>query len=272
MAARPPARRLALGLALLLAGCTASSPTPPPVGAAPSAVAVTSTGTPSPSPSATPLPATPEPSPTPEPTPAPTAEPTPEPTAEPAPKPTARPGGVKTGSTGRVQVDGEDLAIRLPKGWVTLSLSESDIEDVVAMIPKGAVPAALRDQLPALLAAGLRLWAFDTRPADLGDNVSVVTQPVSIPYAFLETAARAAIAQYPNVSHVTVHDIKVDGEPALRVDYRLSLDIGGRRTKTTGTQLYIPRAGRLVLVTISVGAGGGADDVKKLVSGVELLD
>jgi hypothetical protein len=205
-------------------------------------------------------------------TPTPTTEPTPAPTAKPAPKPTARPGGVKNGSTGRVQVDGEDLAIRLPKGWATLSLSESDIEDVVAMIPKGAMPAGLRDQLPALLAAGLKLWAFDTRPADLGDNVSIVTQPVSVPYPFLETAARAAISQYPNVSHVTVHHVAVDGEPALRVDYRLALDVGGKRVKTIGTQLYIPRAGRLVLVTISVGAGRSADDVKKLVNGIELLD
>jgi hypothetical protein len=205
-------------------------------------------------------------------TPAPTAEPTPAPTREPTAQPTARPGGITSGSTGRVQVDGEDLAIRLPKHWVTLSLSESDIGDVVAAIPKGAVPAALRDQLPALLAAGLRLWAFDTRPADLGDNVSVVTQPVSVPYPLLETAARAAISQYPNVSGVTVRDATVDGEPALRVDYRLALDVGSQRVKTTGTQLYIPRAGRLVLVTISVRAGHSADDVKQLVNGIRLLD
>ena len=42
--------------------------------------------------------------------------------------------------------------------------------------------------------------------------------------------------------------------------------------KTTGTQLYIPRAGRLVLVTISVRAGHSADDVKQLVNGIQLLD
>jgi hypothetical protein len=266
MAVRPPARRLTLGLALLLAGCTASAPTPPPVAAVPSPAVVASAVVPSSAPTA--APATPLPTATPVPTP----EPTPAPTAEPKPTPTARSGGVKSGATGRVQVDGEDLAIRLPKRWVTLSLSESDIEHVVAAIPKGAVPAGLRDQLPALLGAGLRLWAFDTRPADLGDNVSIVTQPVSVPYPLLETAARAAISQYPNVSHVVVRDATVDGEPALRVDYRLTIEAAGRPVKTTGTQLYIPRTGRLVLVTISVRAGHSADDVKQLVNGIQLLD
>jgi hypothetical protein len=270
MAARPPARVLALGLALLLAACTGSTPSPTPsngvvgqvASPVPSPIAVTVTEAP-----ATPA-ATPVTDPTPEPTPDPTATPTPEPTA----KPTAKP-ALASGRTGRVVVDGEDLALKLPKGWVTLALSERDIEQVVDALPDGAVPAGVKDQLPALIAAGLKLWAFDTRRADLGDNVNVVGQPVSLPYAFLKTAAQAAIAQYPTISHATYRDVTVDGEPALRVGYTMRLDLGnGQSIKETGTQLYIPRTGRLLVITITTRAGHSADDVKKLVNGIELLD
>ncbi len=272
MAARPPAVRLALGLALLLAGCTAASPS-----AAPSVDAVGQVATAAPSPVAvTSAPATPVASPSPDPTLDPTVAPTPSPTAEPTPAPTAKPTakqGVPSGRTGRIVVDGEDLAVRLPKGWRTLALSESDVEQVVDALPDGVVPATLKDQLPALIAAGLKLWAFDTRRADLGDNVNVVGQPVSVPYAFMKTVAESAIAQYPSVSHVTYRDTTIDGEPALRVGYTILLATGdGRSFKGAGTQLYIPRAGRLLVVTITTRAGHSADDVKKLINGIELLD
>lgn len=268
MAARPPARRLALGLALLLAGCTASTPSPAPssgaagqvANAVPSRVAIT------------PAPASPAATPTTEPT----VEPIPDPTANPTPEPTARPiakPALSSGKTGRVIVDGEDLAIRLPKGWVTLALSEGDVERVIDALPDRAVPAGVKDQLPALIAAGLKLWAFDTRRADLGDNINVVGQPVSVPYAFLKTAAQAAIAQYPTVRNATYRDVNVDGEPALRVGYTMRLDLGnGQSIKETGTQLYIPRTGRLLVITITTRAGHSADDVRKLVNGIELLD
>ena len=156
---------------------------------------------------------------------------------------------------------------------MTLALSEGDVQRVIDALPDGAVPAGVKDQLPALIAAGLKMWAFDTRRADLGDNVNVVGQPVSIPYAFLRTAAQAAIAQYPTITHATYRDTKIDGEPALRVGYTMRLDLaGGVSIKETGTQLYIPRAGRLLVITITTRAGHSADDVKKLVNGIELLD
>ena len=215
-----------------------------------------------------------------------TPQPTPAPTPEAyagadcraqtrSPPPPDRAPGSRPGSSGRVQVDGEDLAIRLPKRWVTLSLSASRTSSRSSpRCPRARFrPSALRTSCRRCWPRGMRLWAFDTRPTDLGDNVSIVTQPVSVPYPLLETAARAAISQYPNVSHVTVRDATVDGEPALRVDYRLTLDLAGRRAMTaTGTQLYIPRAGRLLLMTISVRAGHSADDVKQLVNGIQLLD
>jgi hypothetical protein len=267
MAARPPARRLALGLVLLLAGCTASTPS-----LAPSTAAVGQVATTAPSPVVvTPAPSTPA-TPILDPTPTPTVEPTAKPTPEPTAKATAKP-ALASGKTGRVVVDGEDLALKLPKGWVTLALSEGDVERVIDALPDGAVPAGVKDQLPALIAAGLKLWAFDTRRADLGDNVNVVGQPISVPYAFLKTAAQTAIAQYPTITHATYRDTKVDGEPALRVGYTMLLDLGnGQSLKEVGTQLYIPRAGRLLVVTITTRAGHSADDVKKLVSGIELLD
>ena len=273
MAARPPARRLALGLALAARRLhrvdTLSR-------------ALQRRGRPgrhdrrhrrTPSPRRRPPRQQPRSS---TPTPAPTVEPTPDPTATPTPEPTARPTtkpALASGKTGRVVVDGEDLALRLPKGWVTLALSEGDVERVIDALPDGAVPAGVKDQLPALIAAGLKMWAFDTRRADLGDNVNVVGQPVSIPYAFLRTAAQAAIAQYPTITHATYRDTTVDGEPALRVGYTMRLDLaGGLSIKETGTQLYIPRTGRLLVITITTRAGHSADDVKKLVNGIELLD
>ncbi len=135
---------------------------------------------------------------------------------------------------------------------MTLALSEGDVERVIDALPDGAVPAGVKDQLPALIAAGLKLWAFDTRRADLGDNINVVGQPVSMPYAFLKTAAQAAIAQYPTVTNATYRDANVDGEPALRVGYTMRLDLGnGQSIKETGTQLYIPRTGRLLVITIT---------------------
>ena len=53
----------------------------------------------------------------------------------------------------------------------------------------------------------------------------------------------------------------------------MRLDLGdGQSIKETGTQLYIPRTGRLLVITITTRAGHSADDVKKLVNGIELLD
>ena len=271
MAARPPARHLVLGLALLLAGCTASASPPAPssdavgqlASSAPSTVVITE------------APATPAVSAAPDPTPEPTVEPTPDPTPDPTPKATPertpKP-AMTSGRTGRIVVDGEDLAIKLPKGWMTLALSEADVQAVVDALPDGTIPDGIKDQLPALMAAGLKMWAFDTRKADLGDNVNVVGQPVSLPYAFLKPAAQAAIAQYPNVTHATYRDTTVDGEPALRVGYTMTLDVGTGPIKESGTQLYIPRAGRLLVITITTRAGHSADDVRKIVSGIELLD
>ena len=84
---------------------------------------------------------------------------------------------------------------------------------------------------------------------------------------------RPARARCGGVTRSLIRGVRsVDGEPALRVTYRMTLDVAGRRVKTAGTQLYIPRAGRLVLVTISVRAGHSADDVKQLVKGIQLLD
>ena len=102
MASRPPAMRLALGLALLLAGCTGSTPSLAPSSAAVGQVATTPSSV-----AVTPAPPTPAATPTLDPTPAPTVEPTPDPTAKPTPEPTAKPTAkpaLASGKTGRVVV------------------------------------------------------------------------------------------------------------------------------------------------------------------------
>ena len=95
------------------------------------------------------------------------------PDGQPAPEPTARPieaGPASADRPGRCRRRGP--RVRLPKGWVTLGPERwrrrAGHRRAARRAPS---PAGVKDQLPALIAAGLKLWAFDTRRADLGDNV-----------------------------------------------------------------------------------------------------
>jgi hypothetical protein len=264
MSARPA--RLVPVLALLVAACSASA-TPTAAPASP-AVVRPSIALAEPTPAPTDAAPTARPLPTATPTP----EPTHEPPVDPTPAPTAKPGTVPAGKTGRVQIDGEDVALTLPKGWRTLNLTKEDAQSFVDLIDDDVFPAGLKERLPELIAAGLKLFAWDTQKGDAGANLNVIQQPVDLPYAFLETAAQAALAQYPSVSGVTFHDIAVDGDPALRVDYRMTVQTILGKVKMTGIQVYVPRAGRLLILTVGAPVGRDAKDMERIVKGIDLLD
>jgi hypothetical protein len=260
--------RLFPALAVLLAACSAAAPRTPPAASAPPLPSIARAA-----PTADATSATPEAPATPTARPLPTATPTPAPTAEPTPGPTAKPGKVPAGKTGRIQLDGEDVAITLPKGWRSVDMTGEQLGSFVDFISDDSFPPEFKDSLPALLEAGLKLVAWDTQRGDQGANLNVLQQPVALPYEFLETAARAGLAQYPGVSGIQFRDLTIDGERALRADYRIVVKtVLGTKVKMTGIQVYVPRAGRLLVLTVAAPTGRDARDMERIVKGIHLLD
>jgi hypothetical protein len=255
-------------LAVVVAACGSAAPSVlPSDSTAPVATSSAPTSTASPSPSIAPVPST-----TPEPTssPSPTTAPATEPTAEPSAAPSSAPVGVD-GQTGRVALDDQALALTLPKGWRSFSMTQDDIEAILAALPEGTLPAGFADQVPSMVAAGLKLWAWDTT-GDLGANCSVIAQPVTVPAAFLKSTATASVSVINGVSNVKYTDIKVDGKSALRVDYKYVLDVSGTSVSLLGTQVYIARPDNFVVVTVTIRKGSSTKDRDRIVNSLELLD
>jgi hypothetical protein len=224
----------------------------------------------------------------PSPTPTPTATPTPTPTATPTPRPTAEPTDTPTpaaptpataaeslvpdGQTGRVVLADQALAITLPKGWRSIGLTADDMNAIFDRLPEGVLPAGMQDQIATLVAAGLKLWAFDVTGSDAGANCNVLAEAISVPPSLLQLTAKASLSTVKGISNVKYTDIKIDGTKALRIDYTFVITSAGRTMKAKGTQLYIARPDNLVLITITIPKGGSVTARDKLVDSVELLD
>ncbi len=261
---RPLLHRLSVPLlVVVVAACGSAAPGVLPSDSAPPVRSSAPTSTASPSPAATPTPSA---------TPGPTSAPSPttEPTAEPSADPTSEPVGIE-GQTGRVALDDQALALTLPKGWRSFSMTQDDIETILAALPDGTLPAGFEDQVPSLLAAGLKLWAWDTT-GDPGANCNVIAQPVTVPSAFLKSTATASVSVINGVSGVKYTDLKIDGKSALRVDYKYVLDVSGKSLSLLGTQVYIARPDNFVVVTVTIRKGSSTRDRDRIVSSLELLD
>lgn len=236
------------GLTLALAACGSSA----------------TTTAPSVAPSAAPTDAVP----TAAPTTAPTTTPTPTEVATEAPT-----SGDTGGRTGRIEFPDDGFAVTLPDGWVEVGLSEDDIQALVDNLDDATAAEALRQQLPALLAAGVKLWAFDTSAGGAGSNLNVIIQPGTIPVSLLRPMAEQQMAAVPGIDTPEISDATVDGEDALRVDYTLDqATASGQNITATGTQVYVSTAGSLYVFTVTVPDGGSDSAADAIVGSIEFLD
>ncbi len=205
---------------------------------------------------------------TPVPTPAPTdPPPTPDPTPASTPRPTPKATPVAAGGT--VKLSAYGFRITLPKGWWNVDLSGDDLGAILDQLPEGSVGEGYTDTLAELVAAGLKLLAFDTQQANLGANVSLAVGETEVPAAPLHRTASAALAAL-GVTDVRLKDTTVDGVAALRADYTASQAVEGTDTTFSGTQLYIPYEGRTLVVTVLTPVGGQTADRDSLIKSIRL--
>jgi hypothetical protein len=180
------------------------------------------------------------------------------------------PSAIPSGTTGKVTLADYSLTLTLPKGWRTLGMSADDVDDVIDAIPEDILPAGVEDRMAGLIAAGLKLWAFDHQKANLGANVSIMALPKRIPEPLLLLTAKSLAGQLPSARNVKVTEVKVDGQPAVRIDLQLTLSAYGRTLTLTETQLYLPRPTTTLVVTIAIPKGGQLKDRDSLVKSIRL--
>lgn len=189
-----------------------------------------------------------------------------------APSTNAASAGPVIGQTGRVQVADSGFAVTLPDGWVAIGLTEADIDRLVGNGGDKAVAESLRRQAPALLAAGVKLWAFDTATAT-GSSLQVIVQPGSTPTDALRQLAQQFIAQGSGVVQSKLTDVTVSGREAVHLEYGLERDTGsGTILKASGTQVYASTNARLYIFAITVAEGGRATAADEIVRSIEFLD
>jgi glucose/arabinose dehydrogenase len=235
------AAALVMALAVALAACGATAESPAPTQAA-----------------------------TPAPTIAPTPAPTPVATAAPTPAATASPSST-AGRTGRIEVPESGFAVTLPDGWVELPLDAKQIEDLVANLPPGVVEDELAAQLPSLVAAGVKLWAFAVTPDSAGSNLNVIVQPGQVPVSLLASLAEVSLGSVPGIQdQPKVETVTVDGVDAVLVTYGLSPD--GGATVTSGSQIYASTGGKLYIFTVTIGNDDGSADATRVLDSIEFLD
>jgi len=207
------------------------------------------------------------PRPTPSPTAAPTATPTPTATPAPTIEPPASP-SLPSGTTGKVTLSDYGFSMVLPKGWQTIGLTPEDVQAIFDALPAGTLPAGLEEQVPALVAAGLKAWAFDVRPTGHGSNVSVIAIGYSIPVALLKPTAQAGLASVKGISNIRMTNIRVDGVKALRVDAKIAMTIQGTKVVATEVQLYIPLRASTMIITLTVPRGGSTSDRDRILRSI----
>ena len=255
---RTTTRGALLLLTLVIAACGSSAPsaTAP---ATPVPTVATSTA-PTAAPSATPVRTA---------SPAPTA--TTEPMATPAPteEPSTAP-SLPSGTTGKVTLEDYGFSMVLPKGWQTLGLTVEDVQAIFDALPAGTMPAGLVDQVPSLVAAGLKVWAFDLRPSGHGSNVSVFAIGYSIPVSLLKPTAQASLANVKGISNIKMTNIKLDGVKALRVDAKVAMTVQGTKVVANEVQLYIPLKTSTMIVTITLPKGGSTRDRDKILKSIRI--
>jgi hypothetical protein len=255
---------LALAAAVLAGACGSNVPTPSPTQAAATEAPLPTVATPATAPTPTPT-VTPTPAPSASPTPAPTADPTASPTA--APSPTQ---GMPTGRTGTIALDEIGLTLTLPKGWRSIPLTEEDVREIMAILPDGTLPAGFEDQVTALMASGLKLFALDIERANQGANINVVWVPTQLSLPLMRLAAEVGVSQIGGIRDVAYKEVKVDGEPALRVAYTVTLKLPGGKMTSSGVQLWVSTGGGTAAITITTPKGGQLKDRDALIRSLRL--
>lgn len=211
--------------------------------------------------------------------PSPTASPAPSPTATPvpsagptqAPSPSATSGGT-SGRTGHIDVPGGKFSITLAPGWVEVALTPEDVKAIANAFPPGSeFGKTLAQQLPTLLAAGVKLWALDLQAVPPGTNLNVIMQPsIQMSLTLLKTIAQQGVAQIPGIEGTpTVSDTKVGGQDAVQITYRLTQQMATGGTVTVdGTQVYVSTATALYIFTFTIMAGGSSADISPMIDSI----
>ena len=180
--------------------------------------------------------------------------------------------GPQVGQTGRVEVADSGFAVTLPTGWLAIGLTGEDIDKLIGTEGNKEVAESLRQQAPALLAAGVKLWAFDTGKAT-GSSLQVIVQSGPTPIETLRKLAQQFIATGSDLASSELTDLTVSGSEAVRLDYGLERDSGvGTTVKANGTQVYVSTAATSYIFAITVADGGAATAADEIVGSIEFLE
>jgi hypothetical protein len=179
------------------------------------------------------------------------------------------------GQSGRIEVADSGFAVTLPDGWLAIGLTEADIDKLVGSGGNAATKAvgeSLRRQAPALIAAGVKLWAFDTATAS-GSSLQMIVQAGSQSTAALRQLAQQFLDSGPGVAQGQLTEMTVSGLDGVRLDYGLERDAGaGTTLKANGTQVYASTKGKLYVLAITVVEGGRATAADEIVKSLEFLE
>jgi hypothetical protein len=132
----------------------------------------------------------------------------------------------------------------------------------------------LEQQLPTLLAAGVKLWAVDLLSGGPGTNLNVIVQasaPISM--QLLRVVAQQGISQVPGIEgDPKISDITVDGYDGVQVDYRLTQALAdGTSVTVDGSQLYVSTESEVYIFTFTIMEGGDSDDVQPMIDSIDFI-
>lgn len=216
---------------------------------------------------------------------APTAAPTPRPAATTTPtatadgttsatpisKPTANPAATtgaspapthETGDpnamTGRIVLADQGFAITLPTGWRRVPLDGSAIGDLSTVLPADSeLGRMLASQVGRAAMAGIKLWAFDLRPASVkagyASNVNAAVQPPTKAFG-LPAFKEFLVAQLDSVAGISGVDsaiITVPSGQVIRTTYRISMPLSTGKVKIAGTQFIALGPSHTYAITFS---------------------
>lgn len=212
-------------------------------------------------------------SPSPSASPAATPTVTPASTASPtaAPSPTASSGGT-AGRMGHIDVPDGKFAMTLAPGWMEVSLTPEAVQAIAGAFPADSeFGKTLAQQLPTLLASGVKLWALDLQAVPPGTNLNVIVQALpQVSITLLRTLAEQGTAQIPGLDgQPALSNIKVGGTDGVKVTYRMSQTrADGTKVSVDGTQLYVSTAANLYIFTFTVITGGDSADVAPMIASI----
>jgi hypothetical protein len=176
------------------------------------------------------------------------------------------------GQAGRVEVADSEFALTLPDGWLAIGLTGADIDKLIGTGGNKDVAESLRRQAPALVAAGVKLWAFDTATAT-GSSLQVIVQPGPTPIESLRKLAQQFIDTGSGVVRSQLTSITVSSQEAVRLDYGLERDNGsGTMVKASGTQVYVSTKATSYIFAVTIADGGAATAADEIVGSIEFLE